>query len=162
MARPNGYPMRPGRAAPIPQRVIDRVEARLAKRALWVPRSKLPCDLWLGGVNNSGRPHVYWFDGECDRYLTLAQLQYRVHRFGGGPLPMGVVIGHTCDVGTCGSPDHVYLGNPTMNGSDLRHRGSAKDQGVLEAEVRAQLELRRGTRLPLYFDRMRSQLQLAA
>jgi hypothetical protein len=143
--RPNGYPLVSARDCEIPDRVLERIAQRTAREALLVPRSKKPCDLWLGSLNNSGCPSIGWFDADAqvDRVGSVAVIQYRIHRLDGGPFPRGKLACHTCDVHSCVNPEHLYLGDPVFNGSDLRHRGSALDQGVLELEVRRQLQLRR-------------------
>lgn len=163
MTRPNGYQLCGVRDCVIPDRVIERIRERTVEGALHVARSRRPCDLWIGGVNNAGRPQIGWFDADAgvDRYGTVAQINFRLERLDGGLLAPYDVICHTCDVGTCVSVEHMYLGDSRTNGSDLKHRNSARSQGVLAAEVAKQIHLRnvRDLPVPAWLDR---HLHLAA
>jgi hypothetical protein len=151
VARPNGFPIRTGARAEIPERVLARIAERSVPGAFRVPRSKRPCTLWLGSLNNSGHPMIAWFDADArvDRTASVPLLVYRHHRMDGEPFPIGRFACHTCDVKSCVSEDHVYLGDPLFNGSDRRHRGSAQDQGILLRELIAQVNLRNHRRLPI-------------
>jgi hypothetical protein len=146
MARPNGYRMVGGHnyMGEIPQRVLERIKERTAFGAVQVPRSKRACNLWLGGLSGGGRPRISWFDGErkVDVTATVTSILYRIERLDGGIIPPTHLLCHTCDVFTCVNEEHVYLGTPTFNGSDLRHRGSAASQGIREIEIVRQLQLR--------------------
>ena len=130
---------------PIPERIVVRIAERTAYSALHVPRSRKPCDLWLGNLSGGCRPQIGWFDAEsgADVVAPVSNLLYRLHRCKGKPYMPGALVCHTCDVGTCVNPEHLYLGDATMNAHDLSRRGSSIDQGVAEAEARVQLFLRR-------------------
>lgn len=147
--RPNGKFMRHGRIDPIPSRVYARIDKRTAVGALRVPRTATACNLWLGGVNDTGRPQIKWYEAPYDYSAPVVQLQMRRH-LGGRELDGTQVVCHTCDVGTCVNIDHLYLGSAKTNGSDRRRRGSSRDQGVLALEVAAQLCLRDGKPKPAW------------
>lgn len=136
----------------IPDRIVDRIAERTAFGALHVPRSRKPCDLWLGNLSGGCRPQLGWYDGGrgADVVAPVSNLLYRLHRCNDGPYMPGALICHTCDVSTCVNPEHLYLGDAETNGFDLSRRGSALDNGVAAAEVRVQLFLRReaGIRIP--------------
>jgi hypothetical protein len=156
------------RAEVIPQRIIDRMEERTAFGVLRVPRTRKPCDLWLGGLNGAMRGFLYWTDAPTgtkpgiDRYAGVTELTYRIHRLGGGPLPLDAVICHACDVATCRHPEHLFLGDRHMNAKDLSRRGSSVEQGVAKMEVWAQLRLRaeRGLPVPPALERARRRLRI--
>lgn len=137
---------------PVPMRIRDRIAERTAFSALHVPRSRKPCDLWLGNLSGGCRPQIGWFDGHSgvDVVAPVSNLLYRLHRCEGRPFMPGSIICHTCDVATCVNPEHLYLGTPETNAFDLSRRGSSLDNGLAAAEARVQLFLRReaGARIP--------------
>jgi hypothetical protein len=135
-----------GRAVAIPERIITRMKERTVSGALRVPRSRRACDIWTGSLTGSGYPQIHWFDRDArvDVVAPVIQLVYRIHRLDGAPIPDGHIVCHTCDVSTCVNPDHLYLGDPKYNGSDLGHRGSAKQQGILVENIGVQNFLRTG------------------
>jgi hypothetical protein len=40
-----------------------------------------------------------------------------------GPIPAGAVICHTCDQSLCCNPDHLFLGNQSVNVQDAIRKG---------------------------------------
>jgi hypothetical protein len=135
---------------PTPQRILDRIKERTAFSALRVPRTRKPCDLWLGNLSGGCRPQIGWCEDGFDIVATVGGILYREERLDGAPLPDGMLVCHACDVYTCVNPEHLYLGTHHMNGKDVSRRGSAQQQGVAKLEVYAQLMLRsqRGIKLP--------------
>lgn len=47
-----------------------------------------------------------------------------------GPLPPGKEVCHTCDVGNCANPDHVWAGTHKENMKDMHHKQRANGWGA--------------------------------
>jgi len=74
------------------------------------------CLIWLGYISGSRYPRIA-VDGK----------RMAVHRFlyeqAYGPLPVGMLACHTCDIPACCNIDHVYAGTAKQNAQDRQNRG---------------------------------------
>jgi hypothetical protein len=68
-----------------------------------------------GGVVRYGRVHL------PDRGYVLAHRA--MYEFKTGPIPVGKVVMHTCDVPLCVNPAHLRLGTQADNLIDMRAKG---------------------------------------
>lgn len=51
------------------------------------------------------------------------RVAYEIHK---GPIPLGSVVRHTCDNGSCVNPDHLLTGTQKENVNDIWVRGRMK------------------------------------
>lgn len=82
------------------------------------------CWLWTGHtISSPGGTRYGGFRS------TRQQNSIRAHRYAFqlayGPIPVGMLVLHTCDVGICVRPDHLYLGTAKDNARDRDSRGRA-------------------------------------
>lgn len=76
------------------------------------------CMLWAGTITDSGYGILQW-DGRLQRAHRLAWISAR------GAIAVGLFVCHRCDVPTCINPDHLFLGTPSDNTSDMTGKGRA-------------------------------------
>jgi hypothetical protein len=78
---------------------------------------------------NSG---CWLWDGACDRKgygqlrLGTGALRYATHialELAGRELPLGMLACHRCDVPSCVNPDHLFVGTPLDNTTDMIVKG---------------------------------------
>lgn len=80
------------------------------------------CWLWVG-KKQTGRLHLDCCKGEFGykgRSYVSSQLAYI---FTYGEIPKGKQVNHTCDVGLCCNPKHLYAGTQAQNNKDASNRG---------------------------------------
>jgi len=82
-----------------------------------------PCIEWPGNRNAAGYGRG-WFTGTDGRKrLDYAhRAEWAKHN---GPIPLGVVIMHTCDNPPCYNIEHLRLGTYADNMADMRAKGRA-------------------------------------
>ena len=90
--------------------------------SLVAPEPSCGCWLWAGRWRGSRTVYglMSWDGAE-----TLAhRVSYEIHK---GPIPAGLIVRHTCDLGVCVNPDHLQTGTHKDNARDMvergRHRG---------------------------------------
>ena len=77
-----------------------------------------PDDCWIW--HGAHGPHGY---GNCyyeGKYWRAHRLAYSLER---GPIPVGLLVLHTCDVPLCCNPRHLSVGTQQENASQMVERG---------------------------------------
>jgi hypothetical protein len=74
------------------------------------------CWLWTGALNTSGRGILRV------NYKTVQAHRLSYERYKGS-VPPGMCVCHTCDVGNCVNPEHLWLGSHQDNMSDMAKKG---------------------------------------
>jgi hypothetical protein len=106
--------------APIPDRFLARVN--VVTDGCW---------LWTGGHTGSGRP-TFHANGKT---VVAARVSYELFK---GPIPVGLLVCHTCDVAGCVNPEHLFVGTQGDNVRDMWTKGRA-DHRTGEQHPRARL-----------------------
>lgn len=83
---------------------------RLDQRSIPVPWSG--CTLWTGRTNGHGYG-IFWVNG---KFLRAHRLAWECAF---GAIPEGMWVLHRCDVRSCVNPNHLFLGSPQDNQSDM-------------------------------------------
>jgi hypothetical protein len=75
--------------------------------------------LWTGSHNLGGYGHLRSgpAPGRLEKAHRLAWEFYR------GPLPLGLLVLHRCDIPACVNPDHLFLGTQEDNAMDMVQKG---------------------------------------
>lgn len=102
-----------------PARRNAPIADRLA--ALSIPEPNSGCVLWLGSANDATGGHGR---------ITIDGRVRPVHRIAWelahGPIPAGLHVCHTCDVGSCINPSHLFLGTHQTNMADMKFKGRSR------------------------------------
>ena len=77
------------------------------------------CTLWIGRLSSGGYGR-FAFGGA--RYVQAHRWIYERLN---GPIPIGGVIMHACDVRNCVNPQHLRLGTQKLNAFDMKQKGRA-------------------------------------
>lgn len=96
------------------------------------PEPNTGCWLWAGTPSQYIRYGSISVDGKEIGAHIFSYTHYK------GDIPSGMEVCHTCDIGFCVNPDHLFLGTHKQNMEDMskkdRQRGPIKvtDQQVIE------------------------------
>ena len=84
----------------------------------FVPVTESGCWIWLGASN--GRYGIIWNPRNGKKYTMAHRVSYEMHK---GQIPDEMLVCHTCDVGLCVNPDHLFLGTQVDNMQDMISKG---------------------------------------
>ena len=97
------------------------------------------CWRWLGRPANDTGYGVFGVQqGGRSKFTSAHRMAYQLAR---GSIPAGAFVMHTCDNRLCVNPDHLMIGSPQDNASDMAHKdrstfGERNPRAILkEAEV---------------------------
>ena len=77
------------------------------------------CLLWTGPLSRRGYGSV----GYRSKRWTPHRLSYFAHY---GPIPEGMLVCHKCDVRNCIAIEHLFLGTPQDNTTDMLRKGRGR------------------------------------
>ena len=86
------------------------------------------CHLFIGSKDKWGYGLLYWEK----KLKTAHRLAWVAHN---GPIPVGMLVLHRCDVPSCVNPDHLWLGTNDDNMADMKAKGRARN-GIMAGTYR--------------------------
>jgi hypothetical protein len=102
---------------------------------LSIPEPMSGCRIWLGStkINPNGIQYgrfSYHVDGK-KRTVSAHRISFRIFR---GPIPAGLNVCHSCDLGLCIEPAHLFAGTQRENIADCLRKGR-RDFKLSRADV---------------------------
>ena len=101
------------------------------KKGVWktlserlIPEPHTGCWLFDGYWKRQGRG-VWGRVFRDGKTLAVGRASYLEFK---GDIPTGMDVLHSCDVGVCGNPDHVYLGTHADNMEQMVKRGRGRSR----------------------------------
>jgi hypothetical protein len=85
----------------------------------WAAVVKTESGCWLYGGPTFGNKYGNLSLGQGKGQMTTHRFSYQLRN---GPIPLGGVICHKCDVKNCVNPDHLYCGTHEDNTKDIVER----------------------------------------
>ena len=103
-----------------PRRPERRSDEELRRRLLarTIPEPNSGCWLWIGALRSGY--------GNIDDGKTHVSAHRLAHELYIGPIPLGMVVMHRCDVRCCVNPDHLQIGTQLDNTRDCIAKGRAR------------------------------------
>ncbi len=118
---------------PVTRSRVQFAKVKTHKRCHWALRPRRPvkvylignvkidsngCWLWQAAINDSG--YGCGYDNTTKRHDTAHRMSWRAFR---GAITSEQHVLHKCDVRPCINPNHLFLGNATINNTDMDAKG---------------------------------------